>query len=153
MEKLKEYLKRSGYAQNELEEIEERVMERIDTAVPRNKTETITFPLFYFKGFNEFKKIITDFKPELQQIIGEMQIVMAVKKNPSIGNKFVQNKLLSMEETQLPNQKCNATNCSQCLLVKNLQNCTCKQQTCPHSQNVKLQVSQCHISLAMQTVQ
>ena len=97
MEKLKEDLKRSGYAQNELEEIEERVMERIDTAVPRNKTETITFPLFYFKGFNEFKKIITDFKPELQQIIGETQIVMAVKKNPSIGNKFVQNKLLSME--------------------------------------------------------
>ena len=117
MGKLKEDLKRSGYEQNELEEIEERVMEGIGTAEPRSKTETITFPLFYFAGFNEFKKIITDFKPELQQIIGETQIVMAVKKNPSIGNKFVQNKLLSMEETQLPNQKCNATNCSQCPLV------------------------------------
>ena len=117
MGKLKEDLKRSGYEQNELEEIEERVMERIGTAEPRSKTETITFPLFYFAGFNEFKKIITDFKPELQQIIGETQIVMAVKKKPSLCNKLVQNKLLSMEERQLPNQKCNATNCSQCPLV------------------------------------
>ena len=42
---------------------------------------------------------------------------MAVKKNPSIGNKFIRNKALSTELTQLPNQKCNAQNCLQCPLV------------------------------------
>ena len=39
-------------------------------------------------------------------IIGNTKIVMAVKKNPSIGNSVVRNKLLSFEETQLENQKC-----------------------------------------------
>ena len=66
---------------------------------------------------NEFKKIISDSSPALQQIIGETKIVMALKKNPSIGNKLVQNKQLSTVHTILPNQKCNATNCQQCPLV------------------------------------
>ena len=117
MRKLKDDLVRSGYAQEELEMIEEQAIEQTNTDVTEHRTETITFPLFYFKGFNEFKKIITDSSAELQQIIGETKIVMAVKKNPSIGSRFVQNKQLSVEEIQLPNQKCNATNCNQCPLV------------------------------------
>ena len=39
-----------------------------------------------------------------------------MKKNPSIGNKFVQNKSCT-EHIQLLNQKCNATSCQQCPLV------------------------------------
>ena len=42
---------------------------------------------------------------------------MAVKKNPSIGNKSIRNKILSEEQTPLPNQKCKATSCLQCPLV------------------------------------
>ena len=42
---------------------------------------------------------------------------MALKKNPSIGNKSIQNKNLSEEQTPLPNQKCNATGCLQCPFV------------------------------------
>ena len=59
MRKLKDDLVRSGYAQEELEMIEEQAIEQTNTDVTEHRTETITFPLFYFKGFNEFKKIIT----------------------------------------------------------------------------------------------
>ena len=117
MEKLKKDFEKSGYSHIELQKIEERAVEQTNREEVRSETETLTFPLFYFEGFNEFKKIISDSKTELQQIIGETKIVMAVKKNPSIGNKVVKNKSLSTEQTQLPNQKCNATNCRQCPLV------------------------------------
>ena len=83
----------------------------------QNETETLTFPLFFFDGFNTFKKIISNSNAELQQLIGDTKIVMAVKKNPSIGNKFIRNKALSTELTKLPNQKCNTQNCLQCPLV------------------------------------
>ena len=41
---------------------------------------------------------------------------MAVKKNPSIGNSCVRNKILSTEQQRLPNQKCNGPGCLQCPL-------------------------------------
>ncbi len=117
METLKKDFEKSGYSRAELQKIEERAEEQTDQETNGNKKETITFPLFYFDGFSEFKKIISDSSTELQQLIGETKIVMAVKKNPSIGNKLVKNKLFSTEQTQLPNQKCNSTNCEQCPLV------------------------------------
>ena len=43
--------------------------------------------------------------------------MMAVKKNPSIGNNMVRNKVLSNETLQLENQKCGAPSCLQCPLV------------------------------------
>ena len=54
---------------------------------------------------------------DLRQIIGDTKIIMAVKKNPSIGNTVVMNKFLSSDEQILDNQKCGATNCMQCPLV------------------------------------
>ena len=117
METLKKDFEKSGYSRDELQKIEERAKEQADQETITDETETLTFPLFYFDGFNELKKIISDSSTELQQIIGETRIVMAIKKNPSIGNKLVKNKILSTEETQLPNQKCNSTNCAQCPLV------------------------------------
>ena len=92
MEKLKKDLEKSGYSPIELRKIEERTIEREETqrrnSAEAQNTETLTFPLFYFKGYNEFKKIITDSNPALRQIIGETKIVMALKKNPSIGRPY-----------------------------------------------------------------
>ena len=46
-----------------------------------------------------------------------VKIIMAIKINPSIGNSVIRNKGLSMEERQLPNQKCGASTCQQCPVV------------------------------------
>ena len=117
METLKKDLENSGYARTELHKIEERAVEQTNQEADANRKDTLTFPVFYFDGFGELKKIISDSSAELQELIGETKIVMAVKKNPSIGNKCMKNKLLSSEQTEYPNQKCNGTNCEQCPLV------------------------------------
>ena len=44
------------------------------------------------------KDIIDDSTTDLQQLIGDTKILMAVKKNPTIGNKSVLNKTLSEEK-------------------------------------------------------
>ena len=117
METLKKDLENSGYARTELNKIEERAVEQRIQEADANRKDTLTFPVFYFDGFSELKKIISNSRAELQQLIGETNIVMAIQKNLSIGTKCMKNKLLSSEQTEHPNQKCNGTNCEQCPLV------------------------------------
>ena len=83
----------------------------------QRERDTITFPLHFFEGLKDFKKILTDSKSDIQTLIGDTEIVVAIKKNPSIGNTVVKNKQLCNEEIELVNQQCNATNCLQCPLV------------------------------------
>ena len=93
----------------------------------RNSTQTrnveennsTTFPIFYFDEIKAFKKIIFDAKEDLQQAIGDTKIVMAIKKNPSIGNSVVRNKQLSVYDQVQQNQRCQGPGCLQCPLVNN----------------------------------
>ena len=101
----------------ELQKIETKAHERRNTGRNTEEQSTITFPIFYFKEINAFKKIIHDAKNDLQQTIGDTKIIMAVKKNPSIGNSVIQNKQLSSNEKARTTQRCQASNCLQCPLV------------------------------------
>ena len=117
MEKMIKDFERSGYRREELKKIEEKARQQVNTVRNRPESDTLTFPLFYFKDIYSFKKILSDHQDDLQQIIGNTRIIMAIKKNPSIGNATVRNKLLSFENELLTNQKCGATSCRQCPLV------------------------------------
>ena len=117
LQKMKEDFKKSGYDERELDRIERRAMNETNRERTRNKEDTITFPIFYFEDLNSYKAILKDSAADIQQLIGDTKIVMAVKKNPSLGNQFIQNKSLSEEKIQLENQRCNTTNCHQCPLV------------------------------------
>ena len=117
MEILKKNFEKSGYPKNKLDKIEERAILQVNQEKKQNVAETLTFPLFFFDGLDTFKNIVKDAASDLQHLIGDTKIVMAVKKNPSIGNKVLQNKTLSTEQINLLNQKCNARNCQQCPLV------------------------------------
>ena len=87
-------LQKSRYSENVLEKIKETFSTQTTEEPQTEKSgESITFPVFYFDGLNEFKKIIHDSKTDLQQLIGDTKIFMAVKKNPSIGNKSIRNKI------------------------------------------------------------
>ena len=44
----------------------------------------IRFPAFYFDGLNEFKNIIDDSTTDLQQLIGDTKILMAMKNPPPL---------------------------------------------------------------------
>ena len=117
MEKMIQDFERSGYQREELKKIEEKARQQINTERNTSESDTLTFPLFYFEDIYSFKKILSDHQDDLQQIIGNTKIIMAIKKNPSIGNTTVRNKVLSFENKQLENQKCGASNCLQCPLV------------------------------------
>ena len=66
---------------------------------------------------NSFKQILKDCETDLKSIIGDTKIIMAVKKNPSIGNSTVKNKHLTTDTPLLESQKCGSANCKQCPLV------------------------------------
>ena len=117
MEKMLKDFEKSGYEMSILKDIERKARDLLNTVRNTEDPDTLTFPLFFFNDISEFKKIIYDHMDDLRQIIGDTKIIMAVKKNPSIGNTVVKNKLLSSDEHILENQKCGATNCMQCPLV------------------------------------
>ena len=99
MKKMTEDFVRSGYNRDNLKKIEAKAFEKCSSN-RRNEEEkpTITFPIFHFDEINTFKKIVFNAKDDLQQAIGDTKIIMAVKKNPSIGNSVVRNKQLSTIE-------------------------------------------------------
>ena len=117
MEKMIEDFMRSGYKKDILMDIEKKAKERANVQHPIEELDTITFPIFYFKEINSFKKILHDAKTDLQQAIGDTKIIWAVKKNPSIGNAVVRNKQLTTKDEVYANQKCQGNNCLQCPLV------------------------------------
>ena len=131
MKKLKEDFVRSGYKHEELERIDQKARARVQQDRDRNQEEpkVLTFPLFFFNELKSFKSILKDSEADLQTIIGDTKIIMAVKRNPSIGNTVMKNKGLSSIEEEFESQKCGATNCLQCPLV-NINNTTTVNNLC-----------------------
>ena len=119
MEKLIKDFETSGYDREELKKIEQRAQEQVNNRRTTEEQDVITFPLFYFEQINDLKQILKDSTTDLKLIIGDTKIILAVKKNPSIGNMVVKNKMLMSDIQRLESQKCGVTNCRQCPLVNN----------------------------------
>ena len=117
MVKMIEDFVKSGYSREQLKKMETIAHEKFNSNRNITEEDTITFPIFFFDGIKEFKKILYDARNDLQQAIGDTKVIMAVKKNPSIGNYVVQNKQLSTETKILTDQKCHGPGCLQCPLV------------------------------------
>ena len=65
----------------------------------------------------DFRNILKVSETDIQTLIGDTKIVMAVKRNPSIGNTVIKNKQLCDLQKNLENQQCGTQNCQQCPLV------------------------------------
>ena len=134
MTKLMNDFEKSGYKVDELKKLEGKARDRMERHEATDERDTLTFPLYFFNDINSFKQIIKDSERDLQTVIGDTKIIMAMKKNPSIGNNVVQNKVLTTEEKHLENQKCGGPGCEQCPLVNtdptvNVDNMTVKPNT------------------------
>ena len=69
IEALKKDFQKSGYSQNILNDIEKKLStERAEEQQTKNYEEAMTFPVFFFDGLNEFKKIIHDSKANPQKV-------------------------------------------------------------------------------------
>ena len=89
MKKMMDDFVRSGYKMEKLKKIEVKAEKKFNTEQITEEQDTITFPIFHFKEINQFKEILFDARNDIQQAIGNTRIIMAVKKNPSIGNSIV----------------------------------------------------------------
>ena len=123
---LKNDLVKSGYKAEVLDELEIDLRQKRSNPLEENTTtetpnqNTLTFPIYYFDGLNEFKKLIYGLGEDLTSIMGEVKIVFAIKKGKSIGNSIVKNRSLCIELNEnATNQRCNAGGCLQCPLVVN----------------------------------
>ena len=117
MEKMKQDFVRSGYKLADLTSIEGRAREKLVEERNQEEKDILTFLIFFFNDIKSFEKIMKDAEADIHTLIGDTKIMMAVKKNPSIGNNMVRNKVLSNETHPLENQKCGGPGCLQCPLV------------------------------------
>ena len=77
----------------------------------------MVFPLHYFHGIVEFKKLIHGLSELFNQLIGDTRIMFAMKKGSSLGNTVVRNKQLSIPNSEGDSQRCNGRGCQQCPLT------------------------------------
>lgn len=135
MERLKESKMKSGYTREQLDDVEINVRQREVQNQQEGQQEVITFPISYFDGIDELKKLVGSMKDDLHSLMGDTRIIFAMRKGRSIGNRVVSNKDLCIDTSNNRlNQKCNASRCMQCPLtagVKHVEvripmNVTCK---------------------------
>ena len=97
--------------------------------LPNNDNNTLIFPVHYFDGISDLKSLLRSLDSELQQLIGDTRVMVAMKKGSSIGNSVVKNKQLSLSYSNSDSQRCNGRGCLQCSLVidvntKTVNDCT-----------------------------
>ena len=111
----------SGYSTGKLNELKEKAIQKASTTnneTSNEEVDTLVFPVHYFNGLPELKKLIKELSNEFKKLIGNTRIIMAAKKCSSIGNMFVRNKPLSISNSVTSdNQRCNARSCRQCPLT------------------------------------
>ena len=82
MRKLIEDFKKSGYEEKELLVIKDKVIEHMANHNEQNKTDTITFPVYFFEELKDFRKILKDSETDIQTLIGNTRIALAMVANP-----------------------------------------------------------------------
>ena len=126
LSKCTKYFENSGYSLDTLRKVEISVRDKIAGVGEGNlnttgtiDTDTLVFPVHFFKGVNEFKKLVRSLGNELHQLIGDTRIMFAMKKGSSLGNMVVRNKQLSIVHPDGDSQRCNGRGCLQCPLSNN----------------------------------
>ena len=105
---LKEDLARCGNNQEKLEETEplavSRVLENWGPGRPNRENgrpNNLVFSVQHAQDNKELKKLVHDLEPDIKRICGEIRIIFATRKHPSIGNRIVKNRQLGQ-----PNVDC-----------------------------------------------
>ena len=123
LEELKEDLMKSGHKEGTLTKTEpEAVLRSIEHELYEREekkpiTDKVVFSVKYFKEVTELRKLVHSTSEDIKQLCGDVQILFALRKQPSIGNTVVRNrKLSSCSETDsiTISQKCGGRGCATC---------------------------------------
>ena len=79
--------------------------------------QNLVFSVQHSQDNKELKKLIHDLEPDIRRICGEIRIIFATRKHPSIGNRIVKNRQLglpSVDSNKKTSQKCFGPGCKTC---------------------------------------
>ena len=122
---LKEDLTKCGHSASKLEEIEPKAVCRVleNSGGARRTTESkkqdsLVFSVQHSQDNNELKKLIHDLEPDIKRLCGDIRIIFATRKHPSVGNRIVKNRQLGKQHPpvtpQKTSQKCYGPGCKTC---------------------------------------
>ena len=101
LNELKDDLTRCGHNSDKLEEIEPKAVlralentEGANRATESKKQDSLVFSIQHSRDNIELKKLIRDLEPDIKKICGDIRIIFAIRKHPSIGNRIVKNRQL-----------------------------------------------------------
>ena len=110
----------SGYDPVKLNELKDKAINKFTEhteTINRDEEDKLIFPVHYFDGIKEFKKVLHSLDNEIKSLIGDTRVMLAMKKRSSLGNVVVRNKQLSISQPVSDGQRCNGRGCLQCPLV------------------------------------
>ena len=74
----------SGYRKDDLDRLKQDAINKAnEPPIERDDVETVVFPLHYFNGVNQLKEVISSLSTEFQTLIGDVRIMLAMKKRNS----------------------------------------------------------------------
>ena len=125
LNELKDDLTRCGHNSDKLEEIEPKAVlralentEGANRVTESKKQDSLVFSIQHSRDNIELKKLIRDLEPDIKKICGDIQIIFAIRKHPSIGNRIVKNRQLGKhyppDSPQKTSQKCYGPGCKTC---------------------------------------
>ena len=125
LDQLKEDLGKSGHAREAMLKVEPMAHQRATELdlygrAPKAIENKVVFSVQHFHEIGELRKLVNTLRPDVHQLCGEVQITFALRKNASIGNQVVRNRLLSetwvdMSTVDGPiDQKCGGRGCLTC---------------------------------------
>ncbi len=90
------------------------------------KQDLLVFSTKFFAEVKELKKLVRDMEDDIKILIGNSRVIFGLKKNQSIKQKTVKNRLLSSGSAkadvllhEVSNQACNVPRCDTCPLLMN----------------------------------
>ena len=101
LNELKDDLTRCGHNSDKLEEIKPKAVLRAlentegsNRATESKKQDSLVLSIQHSRDNIALKKLISDLEPDIKKICGDIRIIFAIRKHPSIGNRIVKNRQL-----------------------------------------------------------
>ena len=116
----------SGHNSRTMDELEPKAVERVignelyDNNTPKEEENQIVFSVQYFHEVEQLKKLVRSCEPDIIHLCGDIKITFALRKAPSISNRVVKNRNLSVINAttpvtqSTPDQRCKSPKCMTC---------------------------------------
>ena len=136
---LKRDIRASGHKKTMMEKLEPKAAQRaIENDLygqkpTKENQDQLVFSIKYFQEVKELKKLVRSLEPDIKQICGDINVIVALRKSPSIGNRVVRNRKLSTSSSDSNSTDTSSSTASSVLQQPSSQSCGHQRcLTCPY---------------------